>query len=279
MHRKRLQAVAAGIFVVVALLAAGGWDRYVVERKIDRARVAHLVVSSPPAGYAKKPSNANQVPAASSPFAAYKAEAKKVPSGTAAYSVSWSNPKSGNDSASILVSYLSSPAAAATVEGQAEKQFLAASSFQSEKYRYVGPVPVPGVPGAKGAVFAATGTATTPPVAAVTFPTGRVQVLVLVGQTGTAESTGATAAALARSEYLHLQQALPGFDLRVTRVPAVATAVYWGVVLGLLALAIAIPVGASRARRMRREAHLRTARRQQQVRGSKIARRQAARRR
>ncbi len=279
MHPKRLAAAAAVTFVLVVLVAAAGWDRYVVVRKADRLRLAHLVVSSPPPGYTTKPANASEVPASSNPFAAFKADAKKAPSDTGAYSVSWTNPKSSNDSASILASYLSSPAAAATVEAQAEKQFLAAGSFASEKYRYANAVAVPGIPGAKGAVFVATGTSTTPPVAAVTFATGRVQTLVLVGQVGTPASTSETAAALARSEYLHLRQALPGFDLQVTRVPLVATILYWAVVAGLIALGVVIPLGVRRGRRMRREARLRTARRQQQVRGSKIARRQATRRR
>ena len=90
---------------------------------------------------------------------------------------------------------------------------------------------------------------------------------------------GSHQAALAQQEYRHLGQALPGFDLVRTSVPLVPTVVYWGVYGGLVLLAVIIPLGVRRARRMRADARRRAAQRQHQVRGSKIARRQAARRR
>jgi hypothetical protein len=279
MKRNRLRAVSASLFVLLVLLAGVGYDRWIVIRHVERTRLATLVVASPPPGYTKKPSSANQVTTQSSPLSSYKSLATAAPSRSGAYSVSWSNPASSTDSATILVSLLPNAAGAGKVQAQSVTQFLAAGSFNAEHYTLAGTVPVPGVPGARGAVFGPTGTATTPPVAAVVFSTGRVQVLELLGQKGTPTSTGAAAAALARSEYTHLGQVLPGFSLEVTSVPLVASAVYWAAVVGLLAVGVALPMGVRRARRARADARRRAARRQHQVRGSKIARRQATRRR
>lgn len=274
--RWRVPVAAAAVAVVV--LAAVGYDRYVVDRRVVRSRLASLVVTQPPPGYTKKPSSANQVSSATSPYGAYQSAVKRSPSRTGAYSVSWSNPASSNDSATILLSLLPSPAIARTVQGQAESKFLAANSFQGESYVRHGPVPVP-IAGGQGAVYVAgSAKATTPPVAAVTFATGRAQVLVLVGQGGTPEATGAVAAAFAQDEYRLLQKRLPGFDLVSTTVPVLTSVVYWVVVLALVALIVTIPLGIRRARRARAAAVARAARRQHQVRGSKIARRQARRR-
>lgn len=279
MNRKSLLSAAVVVAAVYLLLAFAGWDRYVVMRPVDRSALATLVVASPPSGFTPKPTSSNQVPASSSPYSSYKSIAHASPSSTAAYSVTWTNPKAANDSASIMLSYLPSASDAAKVQAQAQTRFLARGSFAAEKYAFAASVPVPGVPGGKGAVFTATGKATTPPVAAVVFATGRAQVLILLGQTGTSSQTGATAAGLARSEYLHLRSRLSGFRLRTSSVPLVATLVYWAVAAGIAVLAVSVPLAVRRARRMRAEARRRAARRQQQVRGSKIARRQATRRR
>lgn len=273
--RKALVAVALGVYLVVAAL---GWARYVVMRPLDRVALAGLMVSTPPAGYTHKPASANPVPAGSDPFASYKSMAKRSPGSTAAYSVSWTNPKASDDSATILVSYLPSGSDARRVQAQARTQFLSSGSFKAEHYRYAQALDVPGVPGAGGAVFTATGKATTPPVAAVVFSTGRAQVLELLGQTGTTAGTGRTAADLARSEYEHLEKALPSFRLHRPSVPLVASLIYWGVAVVIGLLAVAVPLARERVRRRRDEAQMRSAQRQHQVRGSKIARRQASRR-
>jgi hypothetical protein len=279
MNRKWLAATTALTLVVALLVAGAAYDHWIVTRHTARARLARLVLTSPPPGYGAKPASTNQVAASSSPLSTYKAFAQARPSSTGAYSVSWTKPSSTTDSATILVSLLPSAVDASKVQAQAATQFVGPDSFKAQNYALSGSIPVPGVPGAKAAVFKATGTATTPPVAAVTFATGRVQVLELLGQTGTPESTGATAAALARAEYEHLGQSLPGFSLQVTQVPPVASIVYWLVVVGTLGLVVAVPLAVRRVRARRAAARLRTARRQHQVRGSKIARRQAARRR
>jgi hypothetical protein len=279
MKRNRLAAAAVALLVAVVLLAAAGYDHWIIVRHVDRGRLATLVVTTPPPGYTKKPVSANQVTTSSSPYSSYQNLVKHAPNRSGAYSVSWADPASSSDSATIMVSLLPTASGGSQVEAQAVSQFLGAGSFKAEKYSLSGPVPVTGVPGARGAVFVATGTSTTPPVAAVAFNTGRAQVLELVGQTGTPASTGATAAALAHTEYVHLAKVLPGFTLVVTEVPLVATAIYWATLAGVLLLALVVPLGVRRARRRRAEARRRTAHRQHQVRGSKIARRQAARRR
>lgn len=276
MHRRMLVAVST-VVLAFLLLAVAGWARYVVMHPVDRAKLAGLVVTTPPAGYSQKPASSNVVTTSSSPFSSYKSIAKKSPGATAGYSLSWTNPKASDDSATILVSYLPSPSAARQVQAQAKTQFLGADSFKSENYQYAQALSVPGVPGGSGAVYKATGSATTPPVAAVVFTTGRVQVMVLLGQTGTVAATGQTAATLAHDEYVHLTRVLPAFHLHRTSVPLVATLVYWGVAVGIVVVAIGVPLLVRQGRRRRAESRLRSARRQQQVRGSKIARRQARR--
>lgn len=272
--------LATALALVLILLGTGAaYDHWIVIRRTVPPRLARLVVTSPPPGYTPKASNSNQVAAASNPFPAYKTYAKARPSATGAYSVTWSSPSSRNDSATILVSLLPSAADAKKVQSEAVTQFTGANSFKRESYALVGAVPVAGVPGAEAAVYQATGKATTPPVASVAFAAGRVQVLELVGKTGTPESTGATAAALAHSEYQHLQRSLPGFSLQVTHVPLVASLIYWLAVAGAIGLIVAVPMTVRGVRTRRAAARERVARRQHQVRGSKIARRQAARRR
>jgi len=277
MHRKLRWAAAGALFVLVAGLV---FDQWIVRSRPDQARVARLVVPAAPAGFAQKPATSTGVNPTSSPFASVRTIAHKAPSQTGGWGVSWDVPKSSNDSASLLVTYLPTPADAATVEKDAETQFLGSNSFQSESYTLVGPVTVAGVPGAKGAVFKAAGTATTPPVAAVVFSYGRAQVLIIMGRAGTPAEAGAAAAALARAEYGHLQHELAGFRMgEATNVPPVASILYWGVLAVVVALAVLIPFGIRRRRRHRAEERRRIAAQQQQLRGSKIARRQASRRR
>lgn len=275
MNRKTLVAISVAVGGAYLLLALVGWTAFVVMHPVDRARLSRLAVTTPPAGFTKKPASANQVAASSSPYSEYKTIAKKSSGSTGAYSVSWTSTKSADDSATFLISYLPSAADAAKIQSQAKSLYLAPGSFKSENYQYVQAINVAGVPGAVGSVYKATGTATTPPVAGVAFTTGRVQILELIGETGTPAGTGQSAAALAQSEYAHLTKALPGFGLQRTSIPLVASLIYWGVAAGIAVLAVAVPLQLGRVRRRRKWSKLRRERRQQQVRGSKIARRQA----
>lgn len=276
MNRKALKLLAA---VVILVVASVGYDEWVVVRHTDRSRMARLVVSAPPAGFTKRASASNAVTATDSPFAAVKAAAKAHPSATGAWTSSWTSPSSSSDSATLLVSLLPTPTVARTVNGQAAAQFLGPNSFKSQSYTLAGPVAVTGVPGARGAVFRPSSGASTAPVATAVYSWGRVQVLVIVGLTGTTTRAGAAAASLAAAEYAHLEKALPGFGLKATEIPPVATVIYWAVVGSLMVLAIGIPVAVSRTRRRHEQARARLSARQHQTRGSKIARRQAGRRR
>ena len=279
MNRKKSATAATAAVVIWVLLAGFGFNAWIVQRHPSPARLAGLVVATPPPGFTKKPASSNAVTAASNPLAAYKAAAKRSPSQTASWSKSWSSPKSTNESASVWISRLPTATQASSALTQAEGQYLGANSFKSESYVLVGPVPVSGIPGARAAVFKPSSGTATPPVAAAVFAVDRVQVLVIVGVVGTPQSAGSTAAALARSEYAQLERDLPSFHLGVTHVPTVATIVYWGVVAGVVTLAVVVPVTVRRTRRRRVEQQRRVAARQHQVRGSKIARRQAVRRR
>lgn len=243
--------------------------------------MARLVITTPPAGFTAKPSASNAVdPSTTFKLSSYKTIAEKSPNQTSAWVVSWSATASKDDSANIAVSLLPDAAAAETVQTQAVKVLLGADSgLKTTGYVYHSAVDVPGVPGAAGALYTATGTATTPPEAIVAYRDGQAQVLVLLAQVGTPAAVASAAAHMAANEYVYINQALHGFSLATTRVPLVATIVYWVVAAALLGLAFGIPLGVRRVRRRREELRQRTARRQQNVRGSKIARRQASRRR
>ncbi len=275
-----IRKVLIVVITVLALaLATGAYEQWIVMRHADRGRLAGLVVTAPPPGFTKKASASNEVTAASSPFSAFKTAAKNAPGSTGAWTSSWTSPSSSSESATVLVSLLPSAAIAAQVEAQAETQFLGTGAFAAQSYTRSASAPVPGVPGAKGAVFRPKAGAASPPVTTAVYRYGRAQVLVIVGKTGTPTQAEWATAALATSEFAHLRGALSSFSFLVTTVPLVATLVFWAVVVGGLGLALGIPMGSRRARRRRDQARSRLAARQHQVRGSKIARRQAVRRR
>jgi hypothetical protein len=277
MNLKRL--TAAGLVVIVLVLAAAGYDRYIVQRSVVRSRLARLVITAAPPGYTGKPAAASRVTSSSNPFAEFKAVAKRFPAETGAYSVSWSSPSSADDSATLLASLVPSAADARTLAAQASSQFLGADSFKSESYVQVERLVVPGLAGGQAALYRAAGSAKTPPVVSLEYRVGRVEVLELVGQTGPPNAAISTAETLARSEVSHLDAVEPGFALEVTRYPPVATLIYWVVAAGLVMAMIAAPLAIRRSRRRRAEATARTARRQRLARGGKIARRQGRRRR
>lgn len=260
----------AGVAIVVFFVV-------IPVHSIQRARLSSLVPSQAPAGFNKKPASSTQVAASNNPFPEVKAAAKSAPNSTGSYSIEWTKPSPSNDAASLIVSLLPSARDASKVQSQAKSNYLGQQSLKSASYNYVGPVAMPGVPGASSTLFSSsTGN---PPLVVVAFQRGRTQATAFVGVTGPTASVESTARSVASSAYRHLNKVLPGFTLTKTSWPFVASIVYWLVALAVAAAAVLIPWLRRRIIQRRRLAAETARTRAVGARGSKIARRQAARRR
>lgn len=269
--------IGAGIVVFLAA-ALVVYFAFVSVDKVQTGRLEQLVVSRPPAGFKTKPAAANAVPASSSQFAAVKAAGQRSPHSTGSYSIEWSDAAGGTNALSLVVSVLPSPRDAAKVQAEAKTTYLAKTSLKAESYTYAGPVTVPSIPGASAAFFNPS-TLTNPPLVVVAFQTGRAQVTEFIGIPGAKQSIEAEAVSFAHTEYDHLRQVLPRFSLVKSTRPLVATIMYWVVVALLVAAAVVGPPLRRRAKQRRLLAAERARLQHMTVRGSKIAKRQAARRR
>jgi hypothetical protein len=270
--------VKVGGAAVVFLAVAGALYVPVVRvQKVDRSLMAQLVTPVPPAGFARRPAAANPVAPSSSDFPAVKSAGKRSPDATGGYSLEWSETGT-NDAASMNISLLPSASDAAKTQQEAKKQYTSSGSLKAESYSYAGSFAVPSVPNAS-AGFYAPSTLTNPPLAVVAFQTGRAQVTQFLGVPGAKQAIEAEAASFAKSEYAHLNKSLGGFSLVRTEWPLVSSIIYWAVALLLLAGAISVQPLRRRSQRRRRLAEERARVQHKTVRGSKIARRQASRRR
>lgn len=268
--------IGAGVAVFLAA-AVAVYFAFVSVDKVEAARMSQLVVRTPPAGFKPKPAAANPVAASSSQFAALKAAAKRSPHSTGSYSIEWSDSAGGVNAVSLVVSVLPSPVDAAKVQAEAKSTYLAKTSLKAESYTYAGTVAVPSVPGASAAFFTPS-TLTNPPVVVVAFQAGRGQVTEFLGVPGSKQAIESEAVSFAHTEYEHLRAALSGFTLVETSRPLVATIVYWVIVALIVTAAVAGPVVRRRAQERRLVAAERARVQHMTVRGSKIAKRQAARR-
>jgi len=270
--------VAGGVLLAVALaiyLPAMSVD------KVERGRLASLVVPKPPAGLNPKPAAANPIVPGSSQFKAVKAAGKRSPGSTGGYSIEWtdaSGSSSGTNAVSLVVSVLPGPADAAKVQDEAKSAYVSKSSLKANGYTYANSVPVPSVPGAVAAFFTPS-TLTNPPLVVVAFHVGRAQATEFIGIPGDKQAIENEAVSFARSEYEHLRAVLPGFSLSTTSYPLVASVVYWLVVAVVVLAVVLGPVLRERAVERRRVLAEMARVQHKTVRGSKIAKRQAARRR
>jgi len=284
--------VAAGIAVLG--LATAGFFVFIPLHRIEPARMSALMPSSPPRGFDTKPAIAS--PEKTSTFAAVTAAAKKDPGSTGTYTVEWTKPlpaaagspsnSGGNNTVTLVLSLLPTPAEADTTQKEALTAYLGAKSQQSQYYKFASTVAVKFPPGARESWFKPTTPA--PPLAVEAFAYSRAQVVVFsaveagspTGAPSKAASPAAAesaAQATAASEYRLLARRLGAFSLRTTTWPPTATAVYWVVTAALVAAVVFLPVAVRKSREHRRRAREETRRRQLQSRGAKIARRQATR--
>ena len=265
---------ACALYVGVAILV---FFLLIPVHSIERSRLSSLVPGHPPAGFNKKPASSTQVAASNSPFPEVKAAAKSAPNSTGSYSIEWTKRSPSNDAVSLIVSMLPSAKDASTVQSQAKGNYLGQQSLKSASYSYVRPVEVPGVPGASAALFSST--RSNPPLVVVAFQKGRAQATAFAGVAGPAASVESTARVVASSEYRLLSNLLPGFTLTRTSWPVVASIVYWLVAAAIALGAVLVPWMRRRIIERRRMATEVARTRAVGARGSKIARRQAARRR
>jgi len=270
--------IGTGIAVFLAA-AAAVYLAFVSVDKVETGRLSRLVVTKPPAGFNPKPAAANTVPASSSQFAAVKAAGKRSPHSTGTYSIEWSDSTGGGSNAvSLVVSVLPTAADAAKVQSEAKSTYLSTGSLKSASYTYAGSVAVPSIPGASAAFFTPS-TLTNPPVVVVAFQVDHAQATEFIGVPGSKQAIENEAVSFAHSEYEHLRAVLPGFSLVTTTRPVTESVVYWVIVALVLLVAVSGPVLRRRAKERRLQAAERARTQHKTVRGSKIARRQAARRR
>ena len=270
--------VAGGVLLAVALAI---YLPLMSVEKVQKGRLAGLVVSKPPAGFNPKPAAANPISPSSSQFEAVKAAGKRSPDSTGGYSIEWTDAtasSSGTNAVSLVVSVVPTRADAAKVQAQAESTYASKSSLKANGYTYANPVPVPSIPGAAAAFFTPS-SLTNPPLVIVAFQVGRAQVTEFIGIPGEKQTIENEAVSFARSEYDHLRSVLPGFSLSTTTYPLVASIVYWLVAATVVLGVVLGPILRERALERRRVQAERARVQHKTVRGSKIAKRQAARRR
>lgn len=262
-------------------LGAAVYVPLVSMQKAESSRLSRLVVTKPPAGFNPKPRAANPVPPSSSQFLAVKVAGRTSPDETGSYSVEWTDSNgaaAGTNALSLVASVLPNASDAAKVQAEAKSAYTSKTSLKSASYTYAGAVAVPSIPGASGAFFTPA-SLTNPPLVVVVFQVGRAQVTQFIGIPGAKQAIEDEAVSFARSEYDHLRAVLPGFSLSVTTYPLTASIVYWVVVAVLVLAAVIGPIARRRAVEHRRLLAERARVQHKTVRGSKIAKRQAARRR
>jgi hypothetical protein len=265
--------------MIVLIVAAVGYVVLIPIHHVERARLSRLVVTRPVSGFKVKPTSSSQLAAASSPFAEVKTAAKKSPNSTGSYSIQWAATSSSSAGASLLASLLPSGSDANAVQAEAAKSYLAAASFKSESFTSEARLSVPSVAGAEAATFAPTSSKVHEGLGVVEFRVDHIVVVVIVAQQSTPAAAGASAVSLANAEYEHLRQLGSGFSLTVTTWPLVASLIYGGVTLAIVAGLLLAPATVGRGRRRRVLAREEAARRELRGRGRKIAKHQAARRR
>jgi hypothetical protein len=272
MNRSRTKRAA---LVLVALVgAAVVYVVWIPVHAADADRLRSLIVSHPATGFVARPEDAEPVPTGSSPFAEVKTAARQTPEGTGGYSVEWKGKVDKKAIASVLLTLLPSTHAAGKVRAQAVKEYLEPTTLQTAGYTLGPRFSVTSVPGARGATFLpASGSTSTEPTSAVVL---RVHHAVAVAVVETKQSAvRSEVSALARDEYRLLARTATGFSLASTTAPLVASVVYWGVVVVLIAATLTAPSVVRTVRRRRRVAREEALRRQRLSRGRKVVKRRA----
>jgi hypothetical protein len=264
--------------VVILALGFIGYERYIPIHHVERSRLAELDANQAPPGFKTKPDSSQQVPASSSPFSDLTADAKRSPNSTGAYSIDWEGTKSTSDEANLLVSMLPSSKEATSVLKQAETTYLASGSLKSDGYTQPRPFTVPSVSGARAATFSSTSTTTPGRLSVAAVQVGRYVAVSFVAESGSSDPQAA-AVDLMQTEVSHLDRLGQGLSLKTTHWPFVASLVYGSSTIALAALVIAIPLAVAKVRQNRRLARERMLQRSLLARGSKVAKRQAGRRR
>ncbi len=250
--RGRRAVLAAVRGVVVLVVAVIGYQALIPQTHTDRTRLKQLVVTRPGVkAFDVKASGAAEQPAARVGLAAVVAAAKRDPNGTGVYSIEWTPTQSSG--AGLVAFLLPSKADAAAVLRQVRSQQLAANTYATDSLARRSTFAVTGVAGSVGAVYSSTSTTgAATRLGAVAFASGRVVAIV---QVLNSPATQTDASAVSRTEATHLGHVEPGFSLKKTTRPPVATILWALLTIVVLLLAVSGPwiVGAVAARRRRRE--------------------------
>jgi hypothetical protein len=248
--RARSAAWAVTRAAVVLIVAAVGYQTVIPMHHVARSRLARLALTKPGlAAYDSAQTNGGEQSASQSGLAAIKTASAKSPDQTGLYSRDWQ--ASQTSGAGLAVFFFPNAAEAQTGLGQLEGQQLSATAFRSSGLSRESTFTVVGVPGSTGSVYGIPKAPTQPTVALVAYRDGRTVVL---DEVFTTTPTRVPASTLATNEYRHLASVLPGFSLKYTIYPAVATTLWAAGAVALAALAALAPAGWrwQRRRRQRR---------------------------
>jgi hypothetical protein len=261
--------------LVVAVVAVIVYQQTIPVTTVVRARLSRLVVvKTGLSGYAPAAATAEQIPNASSPFAAVKAAAKTRPGGTGGYVRGWKSPTSKYKVAQVLTEWVPTVGVARTAAGQAATEYLARTAYSSSSLAYKSALTVPTIAGSHGAVFSSKATKTDPATTLVVTVFQQGTDVVVVSTLGTDPArTQDDNLALARHQDAHLTAIGPGFSLQRTTRPALATALFAAAAVVVALIAVALVGLVPRELRRRRARRMARARYEVQVKGQTITKR------
>jgi len=243
--------VAGGVALIVAVVAAVGYQQVIPVTHVDRARLARLVVTRPGVKeFDTKPARAAELPVAKTGLSVLESAAKKAPDTSGSYLVAWVG-AGANNALESVVFLAPSPGVAERLEAQVLSTNLSAQALASSSLNRLSTFTVPGVPGSAGSLYGPSAPTAGPSQLAVTaFQSGRVVTVTEALHPTTAKADTETATT---TEYRHLQAVAPGFSLKVVHYPLTAT-ILWVVGAVLIAVMIALsPVTVARTRQRRRD--------------------------
>ncbi len=254
MHRWRWRLARS---VAVLAAAAACWTAFVATQRVDDGRLAALVVRRPPFSQVRpEPVSARSLPASASTVSLVRRAAKTDPAHAGIYEIGWESPPSAKvtTNAGLLVQLLPSRADAARVLAGVRRQYSTRRAVGGDTYARTETFAVPGVPGARGAVYeiSSSSTAGSGTADVVTFQVGTAAVLELLQTTGSTIGPS-QAVALAQQERARLAKREPGLSLVVTHRPLGATVGLFGGAVVVAAGVAVVPEGVGRWRRRRRQ--------------------------
>jgi hypothetical protein len=261
------------VIVVGAIVAVV----FVHSTHADSTLLGKLTVSEPHTSLlGKRPTQSQASDPSTSGLKEVKKAAAEDPTNTGQYLREWAAPKSAQDAAALLVSFLPSEEQAVRANRTATSLYGSTTALGTS-YTRASQFTVPDVPGSSGTTFAAvtptSGQANT--VYTITFQFGRAAVVEFVDVAQTALSQS-DAESLAKAQYSLLRQTEPGFSIARSTWPWLASLLCGVITVVVAAAVFVVPewVGRTRDRRVA-QAEFRS-KSQYRSRGSRAVRRHRA---